>query len=838
MPQMETPSLPVATLERNALRIVLFGMPDAGKSSLLGALAQAAQTQEHVLNGHLTDLSQGLAALQHRLYEDTPRETLEEVVPYAVAFEPFTPMGPNTRNARLEAILVDCDGRVANELLARRRSLDTTGSAGSLAQAILEADTLILAVDVSAPPAQMEADFGEFGRFLRLLETSRGRRSAVGGLPVFLVLTKCDLVAQPTDTVDAWMDRIEEQKRQVHQRFQKFLARQRAEGPLPFGSIDFHLWATAVKRPVLAGSVPRPRDPYGVAELFRQCLESAHQFRQRSHYSQRRLLWTLAGTGGVLAVMVAWMAFLLAQRQESRPSALAARIDVYRFTEGSKTPSERLRGSLERKRSELRDLRNDPDFDHLPPEDRRLVQDRLTETEDYINYRSKLQRVRLADVSREADLRRIETALKDELVVPAAYKQQWDQTEANEQFDNLVKGAQALRLAMAETEAEYRRWISQAEELANFTKSRPSGAPAWDEWLRQSTNLVQQTTPHPETAEIPGARSVTYAAVLGMEPVVAARRDWEPIRLRLECLRDVIAALGLAGREPSGERQPLDIPPRFPVAEARPHWQRLENLYPRFSQKIAALQLPAAVADEVQGTARNSYNHMMETGREVVLTHLQDASLDGKETVELWKSLRPWLTNPGELREWNKLAKLLAQVRDPSVKDPVMILVDFLRRDRFELDVKRLTLEIPFDHKLRPTGPLSVFHGPAAAEAAPTWVLKLSNEDGRREPQRRVTVYDFLRDSGAPLTYVPGDQFFAHLPVKKEGDDRAWLLTWARSRSALYQFECLERPARLHRRDQPNTAGDLVEDTKLTVDGERGFPRVPDLVPVVTLKKR
>src|SRR5579864_9200793 len=61
---------PAATAQdAGAVRIVLFGMPDAGKSSLLGALAQAAQTQEHLLNGHLTDLSQGLAELQRRLYD-------------------------------------------------------------------------------------------------------------------------------------------------------------------------------------------------------------------------------------------------------------------------------------------------------------------------------------------------------------------------------------------------------------------------------------------------------------------------------------------------------------------------------------------------------------------------------------------------------------------------------------------------------------------------------------------------------------------------------------------------------------------------------------------------
>src|SRR5215471_21702568 len=102
MPKPVTSSPQLQAVARNALRLVLFGMPDAGKSSLLGALAQAAQTQEHLLNGHLTDLSQGLAELQRRLYEDQPRETLEEIVPYPVAFEPFAPQGQKA-SERVEA---------------------------------------------------------------------------------------------------------------------------------------------------------------------------------------------------------------------------------------------------------------------------------------------------------------------------------------------------------------------------------------------------------------------------------------------------------------------------------------------------------------------------------------------------------------------------------------------------------------------------------------------------------------------------------------------------------------------------------------------------------------
>ena len=47
MPESSTMT-PAQTVARGALRLVVFGMPAAGKSSLLGALAQAAKTQEQL----------------------------------------------------------------------------------------------------------------------------------------------------------------------------------------------------------------------------------------------------------------------------------------------------------------------------------------------------------------------------------------------------------------------------------------------------------------------------------------------------------------------------------------------------------------------------------------------------------------------------------------------------------------------------------------------------------------------------------------------------------------------------------------------------------------------
>ena len=185
-------------------------MPGAGKSSLLGALAQAAQTQENALSGHLGDLSHGLEELQQRLYEGTPRQTLDEIVPYPVTFDVLASSSGGSVHSN--AIFVDCDGRAANELLTKRRSLGAEVGDGALAREIMASDTLLFVIDASAAATEIETVFALFSQFLRLLEQCRGRRSDVAGLPIFLVLTKCDLLAQANDTAAEWVDRIEERK--------------------------------------------------------------------------------------------------------------------------------------------------------------------------------------------------------------------------------------------------------------------------------------------------------------------------------------------------------------------------------------------------------------------------------------------------------------------------------------------------------------------------------------------------------------------------------------------------------------------------------------------------
>ncbi len=334
-------------------------------------------------------------------------------------------MAGRPRTARhVGAVVIDCDGRVANDLLVRRQALAEDSPEGTLAHEVVEADTLVLVIDASAPPAQVEADFAEFDRFLRQMEISRGQRAEVGGLPVFLVLTKCDLLAQPSDKAADWMERIEQHKRDVDTRFRNFLARREQEsGPLPFGRLDLHLWATAIKRPALAGSAAKAREPYGVAELFRQCLEEAAAFRGRRRQSGRRLLWTVGGATGIVALMASLAVAFTVQNLDTQANALKARVDPIVFAD-LPSPAERLRGpirDLRARADEYATIRNDPQFSSLPPEQQQLVRDRLDELLAYLAYFDRLrQSPRPQDVHTEKALSEIKERLRTELKLPRA----------------------------------------------------------------------------------------------------------------------------------------------------------------------------------------------------------------------------------------------------------------------------------------------------------------------------------------------------------------------------------------------------------------------------------
>lgn len=518
--------MPTVAISRAALRIVLFGMPDAGKSSLLGALSQAARLQEHVLNGHLSDPTQGLAELRQRLYEGTPRQTVEEVAPFPVAYEPFAP----SANGRLQAVLIDCDGRVANDLLTRRRALASDEGRGQLGDAVLHADAVVLAVDAAAGTPQVDADLAEFVRFLRLLEQNRGLRTDVGGLPVFLVLTKCDLLAQAQDSLTLWIERIEERKRKVGQRFETFLAEGRTRHAAPFGSIDLHPWATSIKRPALEDSPAKPQEPYGVAELFRQSFEQARGYRERQQRSGRRLLWTVLATGGSLAVLATLIAFLFMTRPSERVTTLNLDVEHLEARHQQLSAVSRHK-DVQTKIDELARIDKDPAFTHLPPERQAYVQNLLKELTAYRQFEQALNQITDPRDARDAAQLEASREKLRALQVPPEYADEWAGTPALERRRDRLEDIEIIERTAKELQKQYENVIFLGKQVL-AESDQPNLPKRAKAVLEQARRL-----PDPKTERdglLPGTMRLSYQNVFNLSGVANLARQWEEVRKELE----------------------------------------------------------------------------------------------------------------------------------------------------------------------------------------------------------------------------------------------------------------------------------------------------------------
>src|SRR5262245_11203291 len=756
--------------EPDAEHIVLFGMPDAGKSSLLGALAQVAETQERQLGGRLTDITHGLGELQHRLYEGRPQETLEEIVPYPVAFDPLEGAKPDV-GRRDEAVLVDCDGRAANSILTSRRGLAADPTAGSLAAEILAADALLLVVDAGASAAQVDNDLAEFVRFLRMFRRDRGRRSEVGGLPVFLVLSKCDLLAKPTDTSAEWQARVEARKLEVGRRFKDFLEDDSDDDRLPFGAIELELAATAVKWPALADAPARPREPWGVAELFHRALVSAGAFQTHRQGAQRRLVWTVGAAAAFFAGLLGLAGGLVALRQSAPSLELSNKVESYRAREGL-TASTRLSEPLQRKFSELSELAADPEFAKLPTEEQKYLTGRLKELEQYINYSDRLQRVRPpADARSDEDLRETERLLQTDLALPAEYQTEWRQTEAAVLRDKWLDDVKAIRKATTDVEAWFRERITEGNGLLLFTDRAADNAPLpWSAWTERVGDLLRRSGQPPfrpadrlrDSRPVRLARAVTYDTVLRLPPIEQSRSQWERLRQRLERLRDVAQALGLAG---DGSRAVLKISSAATVANAAETLQNLKQLYPTWPEWSLA-DLPDPAAPEVRQAAQTAYHHLIDAGRTVVRRKFLEGSPDGQETWARWQPVAEWLPGAPELRDWRELANVLRRLSDPAVPDPVAALADFLRRGEFRIELTSMRLTVPFDIRglsVRPVDRWTIYvqTGDKVAKLA----LRLDG-DGARDPRRRGTNYTFSADHVGTLPYRPADIHWARAPSR------------------------------------------------------------------------
>ena len=802
-------------LDSESLRVVLFGMPDAGKTSLLGALVQASHLHDNILRARLLDSSMRLGELWRRLYEGQQRETVEEIVAYPVALD-------FADGERLPVVLYDCDGRIANDLLRGRKELDANAPAGSLTQAVLSADALILAVDASAPADQLETDFLECVRFIHLLQDDRSRRQDVGGLPVFLTLTKCDRLAledrrtgelgdQGTGgpgpiTQEQWEAYIDDRKLHVAERFSDFLeGRAGEQAPLAFGSVELHVCATSVRQPALADIPARPKEPFGVAELFRDCFQSASAYRKRTLRSSRLLGWILTGLAGVLSLMSGGIVYFAeGGPQPGQVSPLMSKIEAYEDSEGP--ASSRLAANVLRSHyAELAAFRDAPDFYTLPDWLQAFVLGRLEEIKAYEKLRDQLRKIpSLAGVSSLEELKEARQRLNKTAPIPQAYESEWADTEAVLDREQYVIQIRQLEEAVALLTSFYQALQNDANALWLAAKLDA-------EWSQSFRQLLDQAGKPPFTQADP-AKGPAY----GFAEVEVEKQGWNMAFDRLKRFEQIAEALGFI--DDTTKKGVLMWPPGTPPAElnrtAAGRLQALKQQYPAYADWSSAL-IPDPSRGVIEEKLKAELNAAILDGRQAIAEKIKGLSLEKSEDR---KKLADWLSG-SELKEYREYTGFLHKLLSGKPADaPVEALVKFLQRETFELEIQSVRLTIPESLKAARLKPAEVLGSGETMDHTPVFKIYYQpggvkkNEiefiltlDRKDEPPGQAFGYTYTAKDTLRISFHPGDNLFA--AVDLDEGTRRWRLTWDQSKCAAYRFESLLKPPTLHAPDQPVDKG-------------------------------
>ena len=518
-------------------RLLLFGTPGAGKSSLLGALAQAAATQAPLLKGKLVDVSGELHRLHTSTYV-TKMPSTDVMESYDVKLQPS-----GDGAAATAATLLDCSGKSALEML---KAKEPFAAAQPMAKAILAADAILLLVDVSLQGKQLLGEFQQFGQWLTQLHEVRGQQAAIGDLPVYLVLTKCDTLAKPEDTFSKWVQKIEEAKRQIGAKFREYI-QDEGEG---FGSLDVKLWATAIKRPALADRPAQLQEPYGVAELFREGLESAADFVARRQTSQSRLYNLVVGMAGLVAVLGLSLAFLVDFQPDTRWTALEERVQTL-LPKKDATAVQRLGGTLKKledKQKHLGDVESDPEFARLPTESRTSVLHYRDEIDRYLElekaFKAKVKFPLKAATEQEFQA-------NEKIVSDLALPKEWADTHLGKRVAQVHHEYAAVRNALNEREAWLDEQIKKDNvlltqgtklqlKLRENTKLGPQEVELWDIQFR---NQIQTRPSALQSDPIPGVSGVTFEFLDKFQAVKDARKKWDAVKVQLKRVADNIDEL-------------------------------------------------------------------------------------------------------------------------------------------------------------------------------------------------------------------------------------------------------------------------------------------------------
>src|SRR5262249_19817200 len=153
---------------------------------------------------------------------DKLEPTAPEINSYTVRLRPWRE-GTKAVTEPVTLIIHDCAGTAAASLIEHPERITEVGSPAPVARAVIEAHAIVLMVDGSSDDDELREAFEEFDTFLTIVAQAKANAREVGGFPVLLVLTRCDELAKPGDTLQQWETRVHRRAEQAWAKFTEFL---------------------------------------------------------------------------------------------------------------------------------------------------------------------------------------------------------------------------------------------------------------------------------------------------------------------------------------------------------------------------------------------------------------------------------------------------------------------------------------------------------------------------------------------------------------------------------------------------------------------------------------
>jgi hypothetical protein len=780
------------------LRIVFFGPPASGKTRLLGAVAAVLgkDAEDVPVDFAPADSSIHWAVFPHRVLVDRP--------------------GPHTETGAV--LLVDCESGAATDLLEHPDELRRETAGNELRNAIRRADAMVVTIDATWDVYELRESLRQFHTFLDTFEEGRTYDRESGGLPVFLVLTKCDALMRPGDSRTQWLSRITHRQNEVLDRFHDLFDEAGPAGDLEFGSLDLKVVPTALDMP--------GGEAFGIDGLANELLRAARQNADRVTGTQRRLAMTVGGIAGLFIVLMVVFGLLGWIGPPGPLRRLELQIEEYHAHRAS-AAVRFSDGNFDANRRRVQAFLDSPEFPLLRPELQESVRAVLAEFDRYREYRARFHPPQFspAELRTAGEMEQLRKDLATSLAPPAEYRDAWQGTQAVQLYEKWTKDLELLGTAEDQFHGWYRELIRRATKL--MLVEAPSAA-----WRQEADSLFREAERRPFELDAAMADSprvnarrgepLTYDVAYRFERTESAARDWDLASDKLRRLSVLCEALGLTPESKDGLGAALVIPENAPRSLGTERMAKLVgHHFP--TDHVQVSQFPDPIRRELARRLETYHERGMGILRGMIAAELGAESIADWERVSGQFLLRPDVT------DWGIFLQTLSILSGRGDGDPVVNLDRLTHRKRFEWPVRSVELYLPNalrENALVPDGAFTITVTPS--DGAPRVWLFRDAKAIRSDSQG--TTWRFEAAHADTIGYSPGEAFDAS--VKLRDGETKYSMGWLGGWSKVYRFDRLAAEPTLIR-DGPNAIPQKATGVTLRMLPESAAICVPALLPAM-----